>query len=117
MKGHPMKKDTRVSAKPRMQPDGALLIEIWTDGYPTWKDFLDASGPQGLVRAVLEGIRLGHIKDIAVIQFCEGPIGGKDVDYLLMRRDGTVIPPVLPEGYEINAEGLTLSYCGPLVRH
>lgn len=112
-----MKKDTRVSAKPKMQSDGALLIEVWTDGYPTWKEFLDASGPQASVRAVLEGIRLGYVKDISIIQFCEGPIGGKDIDYLLMRRDGTVIPPVLPEGYEIKAEGLTLSFRGPLVRH
>ena len=107
-----MTKDTRVSVKPTMQADGALLIEVITDGYPTFKDFLDAGGAQAAMQAVLEGIRLGHFTDLRVIQFCQGPIGGKNIDFLLLRRDGTEIPATLPAGYKAEGMGLKMSYRG-----
>jgi hypothetical protein len=112
-----MKKDTRVSVKPTIQADGALLIEVWTDGYATAKDFFDAGGPQSAMQAVLEGIRLGHITDLRVIQFCQGPIGGKNIDFRLLRHDGTEIAATLPKGYEVEGGGLTLSFKGKMAFH
>ena len=110
-KGHPMK-DTRVSVRPKMQDDGALLIEVLTDAYPTPKDFFDAGGPQAAMQAVLEGIRLGHFTDLRVVQFCEGPIGGKNIDLRLLRTDGTAISNFLPKGYKTEMAGLKMSYKG-----
>jgi hypothetical protein len=70
-----------------------------------------------VTQAVNEGIKVGHSNDLRVIEFYRTPLGGKDVDYRLMRQDGTVISAHLSEGHGINAEGLTLSYLGKLVRH
>ena len=112
-----MQKENLVSIKPMMQADGALLIEIWTDVYPTWKDFLDARGPQMTVEMTREGIRLGYVKDLRVIEFFRTSLGGKDIDYRLMRNNGKVIKPKLPKGYKIDVEGLHLSYMGKKVFH
>ena len=64
------------------------------------------------MQAVLEGIRLGHFTDLRVVQFCEGPIGGKNIDLRLLRTDGTAISNFLPKGYKTEMAGLKMSYKG-----
>lgn len=112
-----MRKEKRVTMKPSIQTDGAALIEIWTDAYPTWKDFLEDRVPLACIQMTREGIRRGYYTDLRLIEFFRTSLDGKDIDYRLMRKDGTVIEPTLPEGYEINIDGLPISYLGPKVYH
>ena len=87
-----MAKKKLVSVKATMQADGALLIEVLTDAYKTSQAFVDDGGAYASLQMINEAIRVGHITDLRVIEFFRTPVSGKNIDYKLMRNDGTAIP-------------------------
>lgn len=104
-----MAREEEVTIRPTMQDDGSLLIEVWSDEYPTWKEFIYLNGPQMASQMVAEGIRLGYYKDLRLIEFYRTMNQGKDkdIEYHLMMKDGTVIP--FPEDAEFDVEGVTIT--------
>ena len=110
-------RDGKVCAMSRMsdEPSGkvALRIDVSTDAYRTWKQFVQDGGTKLADKCVGDAIRRGLVKDLRIVEFYRPSSKTKDIDCFVTRSDRT--PLVDDEVLELKIDGIDLSPAG--VRH
>lgn len=80
-----------MTVEPSIQPDGALLLKVKSDDYPTQDAFWNGGGLKLALQGVRESIGGGGMTDMRIIAFFENNGKGRDIAVELRRFDGTLI--------------------------
>ena len=81
----------QMTMKPRILKDGALLLVVNTDDYPTQEHFWNGGGLSLAVQGLRSAIERGKMRDRKVVRFFQSDGKGRDVEVELRRSNGTLI--------------------------